>query len=75
MLFRDGWTGSGKERVCPGLFLKPQSQSNLMNLMTPAAAETIAAPICAPEEEAGCILKAAERILTDLERIVSRRVV
>ncbi|QXG81610.1 hypothetical protein [Rhodospirillum rubrum] len=46
-----------------------------MNLMTPAAAETIAAPICAPEEEAGCILKAAERILTDLERIVSRRVV
>ena len=39
-----------------------------MNLMTPAAAVTAAAPIRAPEEEAACILKAAERILTGLER-------
>lgn len=39
-----------------------------MNLMTPAAAVTTAAPIRAPEEEAACILKAAERILTGLER-------
>ncbi len=39
-----------------------------MNLMTPAAAVTVAAPVRAPEEEAACILKAAERILTGLER-------
>lgn len=39
-----------------------------MNLMTPAAAMTAAAPIRAPEEEVACILKAVERILTDLER-------
>ncbi len=39
-----------------------------MNLMTPAAAVTAAAPIRTPEEEAACILKAAERILTGLER-------
>jgi predicted RNA methylase len=39
-----------------------------MNLMTPAAAVTTAAPIRAPEEEAACILKAAERILAGLER-------
>ena len=39
-----------------------------MNLMTPTAAVTAAAPIRAPEEEAACILKAAERIFTGLER-------
>jgi len=39
-----------------------------MNLMTPAAAVTAAAPIRAPEEEAACILKAAKRILAGLER-------
>jgi predicted RNA methylase len=39
-----------------------------MNLMTPATAVTAAAPTRAPEEEVACILKAAERILTGLER-------
>ena len=39
-----------------------------MNLTTPAAAVTVAAPIRTPEEEAACILKAAEHILTGLER-------
>ena len=42
-----------------------------MNLMTPAAAVTAAASTRAPEEEAACILKAAERILTGLERGLS----
>lgn len=39
-----------------------------MNLTTPAAAVTVAAPIRTPEEEAAFILNAAERILTGLER-------